>query len=551
METHESLAGSTSTNNAQGASSETSFIDHRSKARPSIPRRSSGILLHPTSLPGPFGIGDIGPTAYAWLNTLIKAGQSWWQILPLGPTGQGDSPYSALSAFAGNPLLISPELMVRDGLIAQSMLDAAQFGPGRIEYGHVQKFKYWLLDTAFASFRAQSDHPLAASFAEFCHEHGYWLEDFVLYKALKEAHGNGDWRAWPKPLLKRETAALTAARSQYALDLERHRFRQYLFFKQWSELKTRAAELKITILGDAPIFVAADSADAWANAQFFQFDHNRQPIFVAGVPPDYFSKTGQLWGNPLYDWPAMKRTNYAWWVSRIKTALNLVDVIRLDHFRGFEAAWHIPADADTAVDGMWVKGPGIELFDVLREELGGLPLIAEDLGMITPEVEQLLQATGLPGMKVLQFAFGNDPTAPFLPHNYHRNCVVYTGTHDNDTTVGWYAHLPAGDKEYLAKYAPAAAKDPAGELMRLAWSSVADLAIAPLQDVLRLGNDARMNVPGVPDGNWSWRLTDQVIKPEAFEQLADWTWVYGRRPVVAEAPAPVKSTVDQVGEAAP
>jgi len=502
--------------------------------------RSCGILLHPTSLPGPFGIGDVGPTAHAWLETLSKAGQSWWQVLPLGPTGKGDSPYSALSAFAGNPLLISPELLFRDGLIPQSALDEARFGAERIDYGNVQKYKYWLLDTAYASFRARSPS-LADSFAAFCHLHSNWLDDFALYMSLKEAHGNGDWRDWPSLLKKRDTNSLASAKTQYADAIEGHRFRQFIFFRQWAELKSRAAELRITILGDAPIFVAGDSADAWAHPEFFQLDNNRQPIFVAGVPPDYFSKTGQLWGNPLYDWAALKRNGYQWWVLRLKTLLSLVDVVRLDHFRGFEAAWHIPAEAETAETGMWVKGPGQDLFDVLKRELGGLPLIAEDLGEITPEVTKLRKDLGLPGMRILQFAFGADPTAPFLPHNYEVNTVVYTGTHDNDTTVGWYTALPEKEKKYLLQYAPSAEQDPAETLIRLAWSSIAELAIAPLQDVLRLGNEARMNVPGIADGNWSWRVTKKDISAKAFEQLADWTWVYGRKPIIPDSEDAVKS----------
>jgi 4-alpha-glucanotransferase len=505
--------------------------------------RSAGILLHPTSLPGPYGVGDLGPTAHAWVDTLALAGQSWWQVLPLGPTGKGDSPYSSFSAFAGNPVLVSPELLLRDGLAVKADLDAAKFPAERVDFGHVPQFKYWLLDRAFEAYQRGAAPALRVAFAEFCLNQAAWLDDFALYMALKEKHGGGDWREWPTPLARRDDRALAAARAELGSTIDRHRFRQFIFFRQLAELRAHATAKHVRLLGDAPIFVAADSTDAWANPEIFLLGPDHKPSVVAGVPPDYFSETGQLWGNPLYDWDAMKKTGYRWWVRRLKALFQQFDVVRLDHFRGFEAAWHVPADAKDAVKGEWVPGPGIDLFNVLRKELGGLPLVAEDLGLITDEVDALREAVALPGMRVLQFAFGGDPTFRFLPHHFEKHTVVYTGTHDNDTTEGWFLTLPAGDREYLLKYAPGVEADPAGELMRMAWASVADLAIVPLQDVLGLGTDARMNVPGLADGNWGWRVTEKQLNRKAFERLGDWTWRYDRKAKAPQVPSPDADTM--------
>jgi len=490
--------------------------------------RAAGVLLHPTSLPGPFGIGDLGPTAHAWIAALATSGQTFWQVLPLQPTGAGDSPYAALSAFAGNPDLISPEELLRDGLVAAGDLKS-EFGSDRVEYGHARQFKVWLLDKAYDAFRAGAAPAWRAGFDDFCHA-AAWLDDFALFMTLKEHHGNGNWHGWPGPLVRRDSTALDAARAQFARAIDAHRFRQYVFDRQWSALRQAASAAGVTIVGDAPIFVAADSADVWANPELFLLDAERRSTVVAGVPPDYFSATGQLWGNPIYDWTALKQTGYRWWVDRIRALLRQVDVIRLDHFRGFVAAWHIVAGAATAETGEWVPGPGRDLFDVLRRELGCLPFVAEDLGLITPDVLDLRDALGLPGMRVLQFAFDGGPSAAFLPHNFERRTVAYTGTHDNDTTAGWYASLADADKKFMLDYAPALAADPAGELMRLAWSSVADVAVAPLQDVLGLGTAARMNRPGIADGNWTWRVTEGQLTRAAFDRLAEWTWVYGRKP---------------------
>ena len=505
--------------------------------------RSAGLLLHPTSLPGRFGIGDLGPAAFAWIDTLAAAGQSWWQVLPLGPTGEGDSPYSSFSAFAGNPILVSPEFLVRDGLVPASSFENVSFPSDRVDYENVHKFKDWLLAQAFRSFRGGNAPSLRSAFDHFSQTHARWLDEYSLYIALKLAHGGGDWRNWPSELVRRESAALAAAQSKYAEIIDLERFRQFIFFRQWSELRSYAKSKGVKILGDAPIFVAADSADVWSRPELFLLGDDHKPRVVAGVPPDYFSATGQLWGNPLYDWAALKKTGYAWWVDRVRASLELVDVLRLDHFRGFESAWHVPADVKTAVTGTWVPGPGIDLFNVLKRELGGLPLVAEDLGVITPGVEKLRDDTGLPGMRILQFAFGGDVTFKFLPHNFEPHTVVYTGTHDNDTTAGWFATLPDGERTFVTKYAPQIAEDPAGELLRMAWASVAQLAIAPLQDVLGLGTEARMNVPGRADGNWSWRATQFQLAHQSFNRLSEWTHLYNRKPAVANASGSLGSKI--------
>jgi 4-alpha-glucanotransferase len=367
-----------------------------------------------------------------------------------------------------------------------------------------------------------------------------WLDDFALYMALKEAHGGGDWREWPEPLVKRWPGALVDARSTHAEAIERHRFRQFMFFRQWGALKSYANNKGLKLLGDAPIFVAADSADVWARPEMFLLGQDRTPSVIAGVPPDYFSKTGQLWGNPLYDWDALKKTGYSWWVERVRALLRQVDVVRLDHFRGFEAAWHVPANAATAEKGQWVPGPGADLFVALQKALGGLPLVAEDLGVITKEVDALRETVGLPGMRVLQFAFGGDVTFRFLPHNFEPHTVVYTGTHDNETTAGWFATLPPGERKFVTDYLPSVGTDPAGEMIRTGWSSVADLAIAPLQDVLGLGSEARMNVPGLAHGNWSWRVTEKQLTTKALDRLAEWTWLYNRRPLSSSSQPAVR-----------
>jgi 4-alpha-glucanotransferase len=491
-------------------------------------RRSAGILLHPTSLPGPYGIGDLGPAARAWVDVLVSARQTWWQILPLGPTGFGDSPYQSFSAFAGNRYLISPDALAQDGLVHPDDLAGVQSPADHVDYGAVIPFKIALLARAWENFQSGSAAALRGPFETFCAQEAHWLNDYALFMALKDAHGGAGWQDWPAELVRREPAALKDARRQLARTVGLHQFTQFLFFRQWREVKRYANERGVRLIGDVPIFVSADSADVWANPGLFHLDEERRPTVVAGVPPDYFSATGQLWGNPLYDWDALKRTGYAWWVARLRATLGQVDLVRLDHFRGFEAYWEVPAGMPTAEVGRWAPAPGAELIETLRQALGGLPLVAEDLGLITPEVEALRDRFGLPGMRILQFAFYGNPDDRFLPHNYERNTLVYPATHDNDTTVGWYSTLNEKDRAFLHRYLPCATGDIAWDLIRLAWGSVADYALASLQDVLSLGSEARMNKPAQPSGNWAWRFTADMLTPERLGRLADITEVYSR-----------------------
>lgn len=508
--------------------------------------RSAGILLHVTSLPGPYGVGDLGPAAYRWVDALARAKQTWWQILPLGPPGAGNSPYQCYSAFAGNPLLISPDLLVKEGLIARPhrFREGGPFPDDRVNYDRVATFKDKLLSEAWQQYLNAAAPHLHRPFAAFRKAQAHWLDDFSLFMALKEAQG-GVWTDWPADLVRRDPAALRAARRSLAHAIGRHQFTQFLFFRQLDALRAYAAEKGVKLIGDLPIFISADSSDVWADPHLFLLDKNHRPRVVAGVPPDYFSETGQRWGNPLYDWAAMERDGYAWWVARLRATLAQVDLVRVDHFRGFEAYWQIPASSPTARKGRWVKGPGRKLFDALGRELGGLPLIAEDLGVITPPVEALRDELGLPGMRVLQFAFGGGTDNPYLPHNYAPNAVAYTGTHDNDTTAGWYATLKPAERTRLHRYAPGLegnrardgskgrtgevnGEDAAWALIRLAWSSVADCAIAPLQDVLGLGGEARMNTPGLPTGNWEWRYAAGQLTRDVLDRLGELTETYGR-----------------------
>ena len=505
---------------------------------PDRPARSAGILLHPTSLPGPFGIGDLGPAAYAWVDALVRARQTWWQVLPLGPTGYGDSPYQCFSAFAGNPNLVSPEALAADGLVSQADLEGGRLLDDRVDYGAVIAFKGRLLARAWNNFQSGAAPSLRPEYEEFGSRQAGWLDDFALFMALKEAHGGRSWLDWPAALTRREPAALRSARKELAGAIGRHRFGQFLFFRQWRRLREYAHGRGVRLIGDLPIFVAGDSADVWANPELFLLDQRRRPAVVAGVPPDYFSATGQLWGNPLYDWKALKKAGYAWWAARVRAALEEVDLVRLDHFRGFEAYWEVPAGQPTAEKGRWVKGPADDLFKALRADLGHLPLIAEDLGLITPEVEALRTRLQLPGMRILQFGFGGAFEERFLPHNFERNTVVYTGTHDNDTTLGWYQNLTRKERRFLKDYVPRAGKEPSWDLLRVAWASVANYAMAPLQDVLGLGTEARMNLPGRPSGNWAWRFTAGMLTEDLLERLAHLTEVYARCPSPCGEEAP-------------
>lgn len=496
--------------------------------------RASGILLHPTSLPGPWGIGDLGSAAYRFVDFLTAAGQHLWQILPLGPTGYGDSPYQCFSAFAGNPLLVSFEPLVQAGLLREDELYAAAqpFGaalhPQQVDYGAVIAFKLPLLRESFTRMRAGVAPELAAAFADFCTAQAGWLDDYALFMALKDAHNGASWHTWEPELRTRKAAALRQARRDLAEPIMLQQYLQFLFFSQWMPLKAYANERGITIIGDAPIFVAYDSADVWANPKLFFLDEQGQPTVVAGVPPDYFSATGQLWGNPLYRWDRMAKDGYDWWVARLRQTLSTVDILRLDHFRGFEAYWEVPASEATAINGRWVAGPGAALFTALRDALGDLPIIAEDLGLITPEVDALRTAFDLPGMKVLQFAFGDDAKNVYLPHNYEQSTVVYTGTHDNDTTIGWFHTAPQHERENAQRYLGRDGSDIAWDLIRLALMSVADMAIFPLQDVLRVDGFGRMNTPGRAAGNWAWRFTADQLNDGLAYGLRMQTATYGR-----------------------
>jgi 4-alpha-glucanotransferase len=491
--------------------------------------RHSGVLLHPTALPGAFGIGELGSEALRWLDFLAAAGQSVWQVLPLGPTGYGDSPYQAFSSFAGNPYLLSVELLAGQGLLEQGELVALQQLPaGRIDYGSLIPLKLGLLNAAAGRFLQAASDAEQAALDAFVGDSADWLPDFALFMALKEENGGSSWLEWSEELRLRDRAALAAARQRLAPAIRRIELWQFWFRQQWQAVREYAHERGVQLVGDLPIFVALDSADAWANQQLLQLDVQGRPLAVAGVPPDYFSSTGQRWGNPLYDWPANEATGFAWWIRRVRANLRLYDRLRIDHFRAFEAYWRIPADHETAEHGTWQPGPGQKLFTALARALGSLPLIAEDLGVITPAVEALRDDNGLPGMKVLQFAFGGDPHDPYLPHEYVRNCVVYTGTHDNDTTAGWYASLGEAERSFVRRYLGCADEQVPWQLLRTALLSVADLAVLPLQDLLGLGSEARMNTPGQAGGNWSWRFSWEQPGDWAAPVLRDLTFVSGR-----------------------
>ncbi len=499
-----------------------------------FPRRS-GILLHPTSLPSPFGIGDLGKEAYRFVDFLAAAGQSYWQILPLSPTGYGDSPYQGLSAFAGNPLLISPEKLLEGGhLLPEDLADAPTFPTERVDFGPVIRYKIDLLERAFARFQAQASHEARAAFARFCQEQAFWLDDFALFMALKETNRGRPWYEWERPLATRRPEALAHWRSALRERIESQKYRQWLFFTQWLAVKRYANERGVRIIGDIPLFVARDSADVWANPHLFHFDANLQPTVVSGVPPDYFSQTGQLWGHPLYRWDVMAEDGYAWWLSRFRTAFTLADVVRIDHFRGFYNYWEIPAGEETAVNGRWVLGPGAALFHAVTAALGEVGIIAEDLGDFDEEaragVEALEAEFGYPGMKVLQFAFGGDPDDPFLPHNFTRECVVYTGTHDNDTAVGWYQVTSTEqERDFARRYLGRDGSDIAWDLIRLAWASVAHTAITTAQDLLSLGHEARMNTPSLSGPpNWCWRLLPGALTDAVAARLRELTFTYGR-----------------------
>lgn len=506
-------------------------------------KRSSGVLLHPTSLPGPFGIGDFGPEARRFVDYLAAAGQSFWQIMPLGPAGYGGSPYASTSAFAGNVNLISPEELVAAGLLDESDLhDAPSFAPDQVDQGKVIAYKRGLLDRAFHHFKARvhGDRELQGDYDRVLAPASAWLDDYALFAALKDDHDGGGWSTWAPALARRAPAALDAARRDLAGGIEAHRFFQYAFLRQWLELKRYANDRGIRIIGDMPIFVAYDSADVWAHPHQWKLRPDGRPAVVAGVPPDAFTGSGQLWGSPLYDWDHLREHGFGWWIDRMRETLRLVDMVRLDHFRGFAACWEVPAEDDTAEHGSWVPAPGRDLLRAITGALGGgdLPIVAEDLGLITDDVHALRDEMGFPGMRVLQFAWDGDPHNPHLPHEYTPNLVAYTGTHDNDAVVGWFTHRSAPgaskgerlERDTCLRYLGTDGAEINWDFIRAVQMSVVDVAIVPLQDLLGLGSDARMNTPGCAKGNWTWRFRGGALTPALGRRLHETTEIYGRLP---------------------
>lgn len=505
--------------------------------------RSSGILLHPTSFPSRFGIGDLGLEAYKFIDFLAESSQSYWQVLPLGPTGFGNSPYASYSAIAGNPLLISPELLRDAGLLYEEELANFPDCPAEtVDFDRLIPRKMELLWTAYERFTSQPEHK-QEEFEKFCGEKAGWLDDYALFMAIKKVNRGRAWNAWEPEVAKRNPETLKACQQCLRTEIQFHKYLQFEFFRQWSQLKRYANERYgsdrngnkqgIEIIGDIPIYVAHDSADVWSNPEIFCLDDETgEPSLMAGVPPDYFSATGQLWGNPVYHWERLQKDNFKWWIGRFEALLDYVDIIRIDHFRGFEAYWAVKQGEPTALNGQWLKAPGDEFFQVLNQKLGKLPILAEDLGVITPDVEALRDKFAFPGMKILQFAFGSDPGNGFLPFNYVRNSVVYTGTHDNDTTVGWFNSLSDGEKQHVMLYLGCISSEGINwDLIRLALSSISNQAIIPVQDLLGLDTEARMNFPSKAEGNWGWRYRSDALTDEIKERLKTLTHVFGRDPI--------------------
>ncbi|MEH2056908.1 MAG: 4-alpha-glucanotransferase [Nostoc sp.] len=495
--------------------------------------RSSGILLHPTSFPSRFGIGDLGLEAYHFIDFLKESHQQYWQVLPLGPTGYGNSPYMCYSAMAGNPLLISPEKLLEEGLLVEEdFANLPGFPVEKVDFEQVVPIKIRLLKKACENFRTNATPIQHKEFEGFCDSKAYWLDNYALFMALKDANNGASWNTWEPEFVKREPEALAQVESRLNEDIFYYKFVQFQFFRQWSDLKNYANMRGIDIIGDIPIYVAHDSADVWAHPDIFCLDEETGEVAqMAGVPPDYFSATGQLWGNPVYNWEQLQKQDFKWWVQRFEAMLDYVDIIRIDHFRGFEAYWSVPKGEETAINGEWVEAPGDAFFEVIRQKLGKLPVLAEDLGVITPGVEALRDKYEFPGMKILQFAFGSDPANPFLPFNYSRNAVVYTGTHDNDTTIGWFNTANDNEKQNLWLYLGCISPEGVHwDLIRLALSSIANQAIIPLQDILGLGNEARMNFPSIAEGNWEWRYQTGALRDELGDRLKVLTRLNGRAP---------------------
>lgn len=499
----------------------------------------SGVLLHVTSLPSPYGIGDLGSAAFSWIDRLHSSGQRWWQVLPLGPTGYGNSPYQSMSSFAANPSLLSPDSLISEGLLKAADCQA-EFSSDAVDYGTVIPFKARLLEKAWSNFKGGERSDLSPFYNEFRSRQEHWLDDYALFEALKTKYHGEHYLEWPEELVERQSSALTEVRRELAEQIDQISFGQFLLFRQTDQLKEYAHSKGVRLIGDLPFFVSPDSSDVWADPGFFLLDERRRPRLVAGVPPDYFSADGQLWGNPVYNWDALRATGYRWSIDRLRALLAHVDVIRLDHFRGFAAAWHVPAGAPTAHSGQWIPGPGSAFFEVVQKELGRLPFIAEDLGFITSDVHALREQFQLPGTRVLQFAFDGHSDNPYLPNNFVSNTVAYTGTHDNAPTREWYEQLPEYERQNFWSYlkrAPGANVDAAPSLVDLAWSSIAALTIAPLQDLLNLGSESRMNIPGRAGGNWEWRCPDDLQSSTAFQWLRELTvqWKRTELPKIGEA----------------
>jgi len=502
--------------------------------------RKAGILLHPTSLPGPYGIGEIGPAARDFIRRLQSAGQHYWQVLPLGPTGYADSPYQTLSSFAGNTMLISFDDLMDEGLLfPEEVSDCPDFAQDHVEYGPVLTYRQQILDLVCDHFPDRAEKELHASFEKFCEEQSEWLEDYALFVVLKREHDLRPWTEWPSKYRGRNSRSLQALKKKYQTELSQVKIAQFLFSHQWNHLRNTAHAHGVEFIGDIPIFVAHDSAEVWANQDLFSLDAEGQPTVVAGVPPDYFSATGQLWGNPLYDWERHKQTGYEWWIRRMRHMSSQVDIVRVDHFRGFEAYWEVPGSEETAMNGKWVKGPGGDLFKVFQQEFGDLPIIAEDLGIITAEVDKLRDDFELPGMRILHFSFSEDLEARMTPEGFPENCIVYTGTHDNDTTVGWFWREAGGqtteteeeiqkERQLVLDQVHTDGSQIHWDLISLAYQLRPHTAIVPLQDVMGLGSEARMNVPGRMDGNWAWRFRSADLKQEDLQRLRDITEWSGR-----------------------
>lgn len=496
-----------------------------------LTERSAGILLHPTSLPSRFGIGDFGNDAYRFVDFLNATGQKLWQILPLGPTGYGDSPYQCLSAFAGNPLLISFDKLVEEKIILPEMLEDVPSFPLKIDYGRVIEYKFFKLKEIYNYFKKNDKSFLLNEYQQFCEDEKFWLYDYSLFAAIKDYFNGAPWNEWEDSIKKMIPERINNLKKTLHDKIEFHKFIQFLFFKQWKELKSYANSKGIKIIGDLPIFVAFDSADVWVNKHLFEVTDEGKPLFIAGVPPDYFSPTGQRWGNPHYRWDVMEQDDYDWWRKRVQSLLNLTNIIRIDHFRGFYNYYKIPGASPTAEIGEWVLGPGEKFFFTLEKYFGKLPIIAEDLGILAPGVYELRDKFNFPGMKILQFAFGTNGEKKFLPHRFVQNCVVYTGSHDNDTTIGWWNSIQndgTDTKEFFMNYTGSNGQDVCKDLIRLAYSSIAALVIIPLQDWLRLGTEARMNFPGRPDGNWSWRFSWDQISENLISEIKTFVKIFER-----------------------